>query len=134
MFSQWRLIIYAIIESGSKQYKVAPGQTIKVEHLDISEGDIVSLDRVLLIANGDKLTIGNPTIDGAKVFATVKEQIKDKKVIVFKYKPKVRYRKKTGHRQLLTKLAIDKIDQPGINTELPKKSKQRKKEVTESGT
>ena len=99
----------------------------------MSEGDIVSLDRVLLISNGEKLTIGNPTIDGAKVFATVKEQIKDKKVIVFKYKPKVRYRKKTGHRQLLTRLAIDKIDQPGIDTELPKKSKRRKKEVIKDG-
>jgi large subunit ribosomal protein L21 len=134
LFSQWRSIIYAIIESGSKQYKVVPGQTINVERLNMSKGDSVSLDRVLLISNGDQLTIGNPTIDGAKVFATVKDQIKDKKVIVFKYKPKVRYRKKTGHRQLLTKLTIDKIDQPSIEAELPNKSKRRKKEVAESGT
>ena len=75
----------------------------------MAEGDTVELDRVLLIADDDKVTVGTPTIDGAKVIATSKGEAKAKKITVFKYKPKVRYRKKTGHRQLYTSLAIDKI-------------------------
>ena len=113
---------------------MAPGQTIDVERLDVTEGDTVELERVLLIANGDKVVVGTPTIEGAKVVATSKGNGKGKKVVVLKYKPKVRYRKKTGHRQLHTKLTIDKISQPGIETEPPKKTRRRKKEVTESGT
>lgn len=133
MFPKWRLIIYAIIESGGKQYKVAPGQTIYVERLDIAEGNTVTLDKVLLIADGDNLTIGSPTIDGAKVIAIANGEVKDKKIVVFKYKPKVRYRKKTGHRQFHTRLTIDKISQPGTETENHKENRRRKKEVTESG-
>jgi large subunit ribosomal protein L21 len=127
------LKIYAIIETGGKQYRVDPGQTIDVERLDAPEGDTVELDRVLLIADGDRVTIGTPTIDGAKVVATSKGAGKGKKVIVFKYKPKVRYRKKTGHRQFHTSLVIDKIVGPGVVEEKPKKPRKRKKEVTESG-
>jgi len=85
---------------------------------------------VLLIADGEKLTVGNPTIDGAIVSATVKGDIKDKKIVVFKYKPKVRYRKKTGHRQLRTRLTIDTISQPGDEAEKPRKTRNRKKEVS----
>ena len=133
MFPQRRFVIYAIVESGGKQYKVAPGQSIDVERLDVAEGDTVKLDKVLLIADGDNLTVGKPTIDGAIVFATAKGEAKDKKIVVFKYKSKVRYRKKTGHRQFHTRLTIDKISQPGSETGKPKKTRQRKKEVTESG-
>jgi large subunit ribosomal protein L21 len=125
--------IYAIIETGGKQYRVNPGQTIEVERLEAAEGDTVELDRVLLIGDGDRVTIGTPTVDGAKVVATAKGTGKGDKVIVFKYKPKVRYRKKTGHRQLHTKLVIDKILGPGIAEAKPKKPRKRKKEVTESG-
>ena len=89
---------------------------------------------MLLIADGDNITVGKPTIDGAIVFATSKGEAKNKKIVVFKYKSKVRYRKKTGHRQLQTKLTIDKISQPGSETGKPKGTRQRKKEVTESGT
>ena len=89
---------------------------------------------MLLIADGDNLTVGKPTIDGAIVFATAKGEDKDKKIVVFKYKSKVRYRNKTGHRQLHTRLTIDKISQPGSETGKPKETRQRKKEVTESGT
>ena len=94
----------------------------------MAEGNTVELDKVLLIANGDKVTVGTPTIDGAKVVATSQGEGKGKKIIVFKYKPKVRYRKKTGHRQLYTRLAIDKITGP------TEKAHQRKKEVMASGT
>lgn len=134
MFPQWRSVIYAIVESGGKQYRVVPGQAIDVERLDVAEGETVKLDKVLLIADGDNITTGQPTIEGASVVATAKGEAKDKKVIVFKYKPKVRYRKKTGHRQLHTRLTIDKINQPGTETEKPMKTQKRKKEVSDSGT
>lgn len=127
--------IYAIIETGGKQYRVMPGQTIDVERLDVAEGNTVELDRVLLIAQGDKVTVGNPTIGGAKVVATSQGEGKGKKVIVFKYKPKVRYRKKIGHRQAYTRLAIDKIVEPGATQAEPeKKVRRRKKEVTAGGS
>jgi large subunit ribosomal protein L21 len=101
--------IYAIIETGGKQYKVSPGQAIDVERLDIAEGNSIELDRVLLIADDDKITVGTPIVEGAKVIATSQGEGKGKKIIVLKYKPKVRYSKKTGHRQHYTRLAIDKI-------------------------
>ncbi len=94
----------------------------------MAEGNTVDLDRVLLIADDDKVTVGTPTIDGAKVIATSQGEGKGKKIIVFKYKPKVRYRKKTGHRQLYTRLAIDRIVEP------IKKVRRREKEVIASGT
>ena len=79
----------------------------------MAEGDIVELDKVLLIANDDRATVGTPTVEGAKVIATSQGEGKAKKIIVFRYKPKVRYRKKTGHRQFYTKLAIDKVIEAG---------------------
>lgn len=93
----------------------------------MAEGNTVDLDRVLLIVDDNKVTVGTPTIDGAKVIATSQGEGKGKKIIVFKYKPKTRYRKKTGHRQLYTRLAIDRIVEPG------KKVRRRKKEVITSG-
>lgn len=125
--------IYAIIETGGKQYKVAPGQVVDVERLDVDEGGTVELDKVLFIADGDKVTVGTPTIDGAKVIATSQGNGKGDKVIVFKYKPKVRYRKKTGHRQLYTRLTIDRIVGPEATPSTPKKTRRQKKEVIESG-
>jgi len=118
--------IYAIIETGGKQYKVSPGQTIDVERMDVAEGNSIELDRVLLIADDDRVTVGTPVVDGAKVIATSQGEGKGKKIIVFKYKPKVRYRKKTGHRQLYTRLTIDKIVEP--------EGSSAQKEVIESGT
>jgi len=119
--------IYAIIETGGKQYKVSPGQAIDVERLDIAEGNSIELDRVLLIADDDKITVGTPIVDGAKVIATSQGEGKGKKIIVLKYKPKVRYSKKTGHRQLYTRLAIDKIvvEPEGLSAQ---------EEVIQSGT
>ena len=125
--------IYAIIETGGKQYKVNPGQTIDVGRLDVAEGKTVELDRVLLIGDIDRLVVGTPTIDGAKVVATSQGEGKGKKIIVFKYKSKVRYRKKTGHRQPYTRLVIDKIVEPGVAEAKPERVQRRKKEVTESG-
>jgi large subunit ribosomal protein L21 len=125
-----RVEIYAVIETGGKQYKVTPGQVIDVERLDVTEGSTVELDKVMLIADGDRVTVGTPTIDGAKVVATSQGEGKGKKIIVFKYKPKVRYRKKTGHRQLYTRLVIDKIVEPeAMPSEPTKKIRRRKKAV-----
>ena len=103
-----RKTIYAVVETGGKQYKVSPGQTIEVEKLTAS-GDTVELDRVYLVADGDKVTVGNPTVPGAKVIANVVENGKGDKVIVYKFKAKVRFRRKKGHRQPYTKLAIKEI-------------------------
>ena len=105
-----------------------------VDYLDVAEGDTVDLDKVLLIGDDDKVTVGTPTVDGAKVMATSQGGGKAKKIIVFKYKPKVRYRKKTGHRQLYTRLAIDTIITPEVVPDEPvKQPRRRKREVTENG-
>jgi len=101
----------------------------------VAEGNTVELDKVLLIADGERVVVGTPTVDGAKVVATAQGEGKGKKIIVFKYKPKVRYRKKTGHRQFYTRLVIDKIVEPGAADVKPvKKARRRKKEVKKSGT
>lgn len=101
----------------------------------MAEGSTVELDRVLFVADGNKVTLGKPFIEGAKVLATAKQNGKGKKVTVFKYKPKVRYRRKLGHRQLFTRLSVDKIMAPGFEEAKPvRKTRRRKKEVTTDGT
>jgi large subunit ribosomal protein L21 len=100
----------------------------------VAEGGTVELDRVLLIADGDKVTVGKPFIEGAKVMATAQHNGKGDKVIVFKYKPKVRYRRKNGHRQLYTRLSIDQILAPGMEAAKPvKRTRRKKKEVKADG-
>jgi large subunit ribosomal protein L21 len=125
----WRLKIYAIIETGGKQYKVTEGQTIDVERIEVADGDTVELDRVLMVADGEKVTLGNPVIEGAKVKATAKESGKGDKVIVFKYKSKVRYRRKNGHRQLYTRLIIDNITAPGMVKPKPARAEKPAREA-----
>jgi len=100
---------YAVIQTGGKQYKVSSGETIDVEHIQAKEGDSVELNQVLLVADGKKVSVGTPIVEGAKVIAEVVGDGKGKKTIVFKYKSKVRYRRKRGHRQLYTRLAIKEI-------------------------
>ncbi len=99
---------YAVIETGGKQYSVSEGDLIKVEKLDAEAGNVVDLDKVLLIG-GDETKVGAPYIDGAKVTAEVVKNGKAKKIIVFKYKAKKNYRKKQGHRQPYTELKITSI-------------------------
>ncbi|MCL2349878.1 MAG: 50S ribosomal protein L21 [Defluviitaleaceae bacterium] len=101
--------MYAIIETGGKQYKVAAGDTIMVEKLMLNEGDNYSFDKVLLVS-GDSPKVGAPYVAGATVSASVLEQGKGKKVIAYKYKAKKGYHKKKGHRQLFTSLKIDAIN------------------------
>ena len=101
--------MYAIIETGGKQYRVQEGDTLFVEKLDVNEGSTVEFDKVLVLSKEGQLSVGTPAVEGAKVSATVVENGKAKKVIVFKYKAKKDYRKKQGHRQPFTKITIDKI-------------------------
>jgi large subunit ribosomal protein L21 len=102
--------MYAIIETGGKQYRVQEGDTVFVEKLEAAAGDVVTIDSVLAVSKDGKLTLGAPVVAGAKVEAKVLEQGKAKKIIVFKYKPKKDYRRKQGHRQPYTKLVIEKIN------------------------
>lgn len=102
--------MYAVIETGGKQYRVEPGQVIRVEKLDTSKGDTFVFERVLIFVDGDTVKIGSPVVEGAKVNATVLVQDKSRKVVVFKYKPKKRIRTKTGHRQPFTELRIDSLE------------------------
>ncbi|HBY72011.1 MAG TPA: 50S ribosomal protein L21 [Lachnospiraceae bacterium] len=101
--------MYAIIATGGKQYKVAEGDIIKVEKLGAEAGATVTFDQVLAVNNG-KLVVGNPTVEKANVSATVVEEGKNKKVIVYRYKRKTGYHKKNGHRQPYTKVKIEKIN------------------------
>ncbi|NLJ85488.1 MAG: 50S ribosomal protein L21 [Firmicutes bacterium] len=101
--------MYAIVQTGGKQYKVREGDTIRVEKLPAEEGAEVTLDEVLMVV-GDETKIGKPLITGASVTARVQRNAKARKIIVFKYKAKKNYRKKTGHRQPFTELVIEKIN------------------------
>jgi large subunit ribosomal protein L21 len=101
--------VYAVVETSGKQYKVSAGETVEVDKLSLEIGEKIELDRVLLVADGKEVRVGQPTIEGARVLATVTDHFKGPKIIVFKYRPKQRYRRKTGHRQAYTRLAIDQI-------------------------
>jgi large subunit ribosomal protein L21 len=103
--------MYAVVETGGKQYKVAPGDTLQVELLPAEVGATIELDRVLLVGDGDAVQLGQPTVTGARVVAEVVAHEKGDKIIVFRYKRKVRYRRKTGHRQRLTRLLVKDIAQ-----------------------
>ena len=100
---------YAIVEAGGKQYRAEEGKTITVDLLPAQVGDAVNLDEVLLVVDGDEVKIGTPTIKGACLKTTVVEQIKGEKILVFKYKPKIAYRRHIGHRQKYTRLLVESI-------------------------
>lgn len=102
--------MYAIVETGGKQYRVQPGDTVAVERLAGEPGDALDLERVLLVGGGEGAPrVGAPAVAGAIVRAEVVEHLRGDKIIVFRYKSKVRYRRKTGHRQSLTRLRITDI-------------------------
>jgi large subunit ribosomal protein L21 len=101
--------MYAVVKTGGKQYRVSPGDSIEVEKLPHEVGEQVELEEVLLVANGSSTKIGQPVVKGAKVKATVTRQGTGRKVIIFKYRPSKRYRRRKGHRQHSTRLRIDEI-------------------------
>lgn len=102
--------MYAVIKTGGKQYRVGAGEILRVEKLAGEVGSTLVLDQVLLVKTDAGLQIGNPVVNGAKVQATIVEQDKASKILVFKYKRRKRYRRTQGHRQPYTALRIDKIE------------------------
>ncbi len=114
---------YAIVESGGKQYKAVEGETIEVDRLPVNAGDKVSLERVLMLVDGDEFTVGTPTVDGMQVSTTVADNFKGPKIIVFKYSPRKRIRVKGGHRQQYTRLMVDVIGKSGESRKAAKAEK-----------
>lgn len=102
--------MYAIIQTGGKQYKVQEGDTIYIEKLFANEGDTVEFDQVLMVAKEDGIVVGNPMVADVKVTGKVEKHGKGKKIIVFKYKAKKNYHRKKGHRQPFSKVVIEKIN------------------------
>ena len=119
--------MYAIVRTGGKQYRVEEGRAITVERLPAEEGSTVELGEVLLIADDGEVTIGTPLIEGARVLAQVETNGRAKKIIVFKYRAKVRTRKKTGHRQNFSRLSVTEILRPGQQSKDEAKPKRRRK-------
>ena len=114
---------YAIIESGGKQYKAVEGESIEVDRLPVDAGEKVGLERVLMLVDGDDVTVGTPTIGDMLVNTTVMDHFKGPKIIVFKYSPKKRIRVKSGHRQQYTRLMVDAIGKPGETRKAAKAEK-----------
>lgn len=104
------VLMYAVVSTGGKQYRVQEGDVLFVEKLNAEVDATVELTEVLAVSNGETLKVGTPVVEGAKVVAKVVAQGKAKKITVFKYKAKKDYRKKTGHRQSYTKLVVEKIE------------------------
>jgi large subunit ribosomal protein L21 len=102
--------VYAVIQTGGRQYKVKPGEELRVEKLDGKVGDEVYFDKVLLVSKGDEVTVGRPILENAKVVARITRQARGPKIVIFKYKRRKRYRKKQGHRQDFTGLKIIGIE------------------------
>lgn len=102
--------MYAIFQTGGKQYRVSEGDVITVEKIAANEGDVVTFDQVLTVVNDADVKVGTPVVEGAKITAKVEKQGKARKILVFKYKAKSNYRRRQGHRQPFTKLTIEKIE------------------------
>jgi large subunit ribosomal protein L21 len=101
--------MYAVIQAGGKQYRVAEGTTLKVEKLDVKEGDNIELERVLLVADGDEIKVGTPYVDGGKVTATVRAHGRGPKVRILKFRRRKHHLKRQGHRQWYTELEVTGI-------------------------
>ena len=104
---------YAIVKTGGKQYRVSPGDVLDVELLDAAAGSTTQLDDVLAVSRDGQVRFGAPTVAGARVIAQVQSHYKDRKIIVYKYKAKTRYRRKRGHRQNYTRILIQDIETGG---------------------
>ena len=114
---------FAIVESGGKQYRAVEGRVIEVDRLPVEAGEQFNIERVLLMADGDDVMVGTPTVDGIEVKVTVVDHIKGPKLISFKYRPKKRIRVKGGHRQQYTQLMVDFIGKAGESRKSEKPAK-----------
>ena len=123
--------MYAIIETGGKQYRVQEGDVITVEKLDVNARDKVELDKVLVLSDDNGLKVGTPYVEGAKVIAEAVENGKGKKVIIFKYKAKKDYRKKQGHRQPYTMIEIKSLGGKATAKAAPKKEEAKEEPKAE---
>ena len=101
--------MYAIVKSGGRQYRAEEGHSFSVEKLPYEVGEQFNMEQVLLLAEGDDIKIGQPFVDGVSVKATVTDQYRGKKIFVWKYRPRKRYRRRQGHRQYYTRIRIDEI-------------------------
>jgi large subunit ribosomal protein L21 len=120
--------VYAVLVTGGKQYKAQVGQVLTIEKLDVPAGQDVSFENVLMISDDSGVTVGTPTIAGASVSGKVVRQDRGPKIIVFKYKPKVRYRRKTGHRQYQTHVLVKEIQGAGRSSTLAARLETRAEE------
>lgn len=120
--------MYAVLMTGGKQYRVEAGSTLVVEKVGGEPGSSITFDRILLVGDGENVTVGSPTVAGASVSATVLGEALGPKIVVFKFKQKVKYRRRTGHRQHLTRLRIDSISADGktVKAEPPEPVAKRK--------
>jgi large subunit ribosomal protein L21 len=103
--------MYAVIKTGGKQYRVAPGEKIRIEQIEADVGATIVLDQVLMVANGEAVKVGNPVVDGAKVSATVVAQGRGPKIRIFKLRRRKHYQKTQGHRQNYTEIRVDAINE-----------------------
>ena len=101
--------MFAVVDAGGRQFKVRVGQTLDVDRLSVAPGETIELGRVLMVGEDERVSVGQPTVPGAKVMAKVLGEVHGPSIIVFKYKNKVRYRRKIGHRQPYTRVAIREI-------------------------
>ncbi len=104
--------MYAIVETGGKQYRVKPGDVVNIERLDVDPDAAVEFDRILAVSNGDGMVLGTPVVDGARVKGRVLGHQRGDKIIIFKYKAKKGYRRKAGHRQWYTRVRVEEILTP----------------------
>lgn len=102
--------MYAVIETGGKQYRVSEGEIVPVDRLEKAKDSAVVFDKVLLLSDGGNVTLGQPYVQGAKVSGTLVDEQKDEKVTIIKFKPKTGYRRKQGHRQIYSLVKIEKIN------------------------
>jgi large subunit ribosomal protein L21 len=124
--------MYAVVTSGGKQYRVEPGAELLVERLAGEPGAAITFERVLLFGDGDRITVGTPTVDGVTVRATVLAEERGPKLLVFKYRPKARYRRRMGHRQHLTRVRIDVIETPDGKREAAARRRRAEKTATDT--
>jgi large subunit ribosomal protein L21 len=121
--------MYAVVSSGGKQYRVEPGTTLTMERVAAGAGEPFTFDRVLLIGDGDAVTVGTPVVTGASVSATVLGEELGPKLVIFKFKQKVKYRRRTGHRQHLVRIRIDAINADGSAPKAPARKRAAKVET-----